>query len=154
MVMEQAPEDLRGMNPAEAKEYIFHYITALKLSEKKRDELAGDRQKWLDRVGLARSRDAEDLARAAQGEADKLRTEMEALDGEIAELKAVIRRMREQLPGLAARERRIDPDLLEQELLMVLGDGGDAELERRFEAVKADAALEALKATLNQDEKS
>jgi phage shock protein A len=151
--MEQPPESLRGMNAADAKEYIFHHITTLKLTEKKRDELAGEQKKWLDRISLAQSRGAEDLALAARGEAEKLRTEREALDAEIADLKTRIRRMRDQLPGLAARERSVDPDLLEQELLIALGGGEEADLERRFEAAEADAALEALKAQLNRDEK-
>ncbi|MDR0597825.1 MAG: PspA/IM30 family protein [Treponema sp.] len=157
MVMEQSPEDLRGMGAADAKEYIFHYITTLKLTEKKYGELAGEHEKWLSRVDLARSGGKEDLARAAQGEADKLRSARDALAGEIADLKAQIQRMRDQLPGLAARERSVDPDLLEQELLIALGadlaDDGKADLDRRFEAAEADAALEALKAKMNPNEK-
>jgi predicted nucleic acid-binding Zn-ribbon protein len=146
--MEQTPEDLSGMGAADAKEYIFRYITTLKLTEKKHGELTGEYDKWLARLELARSRGAEDLALAAQGQADKVRAERDALEAEIADLKARIRRMRNQLPGLAARERSIDPDLLEQELLIALGGtpGEDRapELERQFAA----AALEALKAKL------
>ena len=156
MAMEQSPEDLRGMGAADAKEYIFHYITALKLTEKRHGELAGEYAKWLSRVNLARSKGKEDLALAAQGEADKLRLARDALAGEIEDLKAQIRRMRDQLPGLAARERNVDTDLLEQELLIALGadltDNGKADLDRRFEAAEADAALEALKAKLKPDE--
>jgi phage shock protein A len=153
--MEQSPENLSGMSAGEAKEYIFHYLTTLRLSEKKHGELHGEHEKWLDRVRLARDRGKEDLALAAQGEADKLRPELDALAAEITDLKARIRRMREHLPGLAARERSIDPDLLEQELLIALGadltDGGKADLDHRFEAAEADAALEALKAKLKPD---
>jgi phage shock protein A len=150
--MEQSPEDLRGMAAADAKEYILQYITTLKLTEKKHGELNGTYEKWLFRITLAQSRGAPDLAQAAQGEADKIRTELDTLETEIADLKTKIQRMRDQLPGLAARERSIDPDLLEQDLLIALGGtpGEEAkpELERRFEAVEADAALEALKAKL------
>jgi phage shock protein A len=160
--MEQSPEDLRGMGAADAKEYIFHYITTLKLTEKKREELAGEHEKWLSRVDLARSRGAEDLALSAQGEADKLQAEQAALAAEIADLKAQIRRMQDQLPGLAARERSVDPDLLEQELLIALGEpldgapgeAGKADLERRFKEAEAEAALEALKTKLQPDGKS
>jgi chromosome segregation ATPase len=155
MVMEQSPEDLRGMGVADAKEYIFHYITTLKLSEKKRGELTGEHEKWLSRVDLARSRGLEDLALEAQAEADKLGSELDALGAEIADLKARIQRMRDQLPGLAARERSVDPDLLEQELLIALGgdpgDTGTAEFDRRFKALQADAALESLKAKLQHN---
>jgi phage shock protein A len=153
--MEQSPEDLRGMGVADAKEYILHYITTLKLTEKKHGELAGEHEKWLSRVNLARSKGAEDLALTAQGEADKLQAERDALAAEIAGLKVQINRMRDQLPGLAARERSVDPDLLEQELLIALGEtpgeDGKADLERQFKEAEADAALEALKTKMHPD---
>jgi phage shock protein A len=152
--MEQSPEDLRGMGVADAKEYILHYITTLKLTEKKHGELAGEQEKWLSRVNLARSRGAEDLAQTAQGEADKLQAERDSLAAEIAGLKTQIQRMRDQLPGLAARERSVDPDLLEQELLIALGEDGKAELDRQFKAAEANAALEALKMKMKPDGKS
>jgi phage shock protein A len=156
--MEQSPEDLRGMGVANAKEYILHYITALKLAEKKSGELDGEHEKWLSRIKLARSRGAEDLARTAQGEADKLQAEQDSLVAEIDGLKAQIQRMKDQLPGLAARERSVDPDLLEQELFIALGEtlGGDdkADLDRQFKAAEADAALEALKMKMKPDGKS
>ncbi|GHV74403.1 hypothetical protein AGMMS49940_17050 [Spirochaetia bacterium] len=153
--MEQLPEDLSGMGAADAKEYIFHYITTLKLTEKKYGTLKGEHEKWLARLNLAASRGAEDLAAAARGEADRIRAERDAIEAEIATLKAQIQRMRGQLPGLAARERSIDPDLLEQELLLALGhtpgEEKTPELERQFAAAEADAALEALKAKLKTD---
>jgi phage shock protein A len=153
MVMEQPPENLRGMGVADAQEYIFHYITTLKLTEKRHGELTREHEKWLSRVDLARSGGKEDLARSAQGEADKLQSARDALAVEIADLKARIQRMRDQLPGLAARERSIDPDMLEQELLIALGDANKAPLDRQFEAVEADAALEALKTKMNPNGK-
>ena len=153
--MEQPPENLRGMGVADAKEYVFHYITTLKLAEKKSEELAGKHKKWLARIDRARSGGMEDLALEAQAEADKLQSEREALGAEIADLKTRIQRMRDQLPGLAARERSIDPDMLEQELLIAAGgapgDDSKAELDRQFEAVEADAALAALKMKMKPD---
>jgi phage shock protein A len=156
--MAQSPENLRGMGAADAKEYILHHITTLKLTERKHAELTGEHEKWLSRVHLARSRGTEDLALAAQGEADKLQAARDALAAEITDLKAHIQRMRDQLPGLAARERSVDPDLLEQELLIAMGGTPGEErkpdLERQFEATEADAALEALKAKMKTDEQS
>ncbi|MDR2738942.1 MAG: DUF4349 domain-containing protein [Treponema sp.] len=150
--MEKPGDDLSGMGAADAKEYIFHYITTLKLTEKRQVELVREREKWLSRVNLSRSRGMEDMARAAQGEADAIQTELSAVETEIANLKAQIRRMRDQVAGLAARERSIDPDLLEQEMLIALGGtpGEDVQpdLERQFQAAEADAALEALKARM------
>jgi phage shock protein A len=153
--MEKPGQDLHGMGAVEAKEYIFHHIATLKLTEKRQGELAREREKWLSRVNLARSRGAEDLALAAQREADTIQTELSVVETEIADLKAQIRRMRGQVAGLAARERTIDPDLLEQEMLIALGGipGEEAklDLECQFQATEADAALEALKARMKNE---
>jgi phage shock protein A len=155
--MEQSPENLLGMGAAEAREYIAGHIASLKLTEKQYEELNRDCEKWSARVELARSRNNEALAAEASVEAEKQRERRDALGAEIAVLKRQIERMREQLPGLAARERSIDPDLLEQELLIALGhtpgDGTVTEesaRKRRFEELDADAALEALKAKMRQ----
>jgi hypothetical protein len=63
------------------------------------------------------------------------------------ELKSQIETMRSQLPGLAARERSIDPDLLEQELLIsrgyLPGDEVKAETDRRVRDLEKNAALDA-----------
>jgi hypothetical protein len=157
--MEQNPENLLGMGAAEAKEYITGHIASLKLTEKKYGELNRDYEKWSARVGLAGSRNNEALAAEASAEAEKLRERRDALGTEIAVLKRQIERMREQLPGLAARERTIDPDLLEQELLIALGYmpgdetvTGKAARKRPFEELDADAALEELKAKMRQDD--
>lgn len=153
--MEPKPDDLRGMSASAAREYIFHYITSLKLSEKQWEESAAELAKWRNRAELARSRGVLDLAEEADREAARVQSRREALEGEIAELKSQIEHMRTQIPGLAARERSIDPDLLEQELRIVLGktpgddDSGD-QTRGKLEALEADAALEALKARMGQ----
>jgi hypothetical protein len=154
--MEQSPEDLRGMGVADAKDYIFHYITTLKLTEKRHEELLAEHEKWLSRIALARSKGSEDLVQAARGEADKLQAALDGLAAEITDLKARIQRMRDQLAGLAARERSIDPDLLEQELIIAMGgvpgEEDKAALDRQFEAVETDAALQALKTKMKPEE--
>jgi hypothetical protein len=156
--MEDNPENLFGMNTASAKEYVIGHITSLKLTEKKYEDLSREYEKWSARVELARSRSNEELAQEAAAEAEKVRERRDALGVEIADLKTQIERMRKQLPGVAARERSIDPDLLEQELLIALGytPGDETETDtarkRRFEELDADAALESLKAILRKDE--
>jgi hypothetical protein len=67
--------------------------------------------------------------------------------------------MRTQLPGLAARERSIDPDLLEQELLIsaghLPGDGEKVKNERILRELQkdndAETALAKLKAKMEQE---
>jgi uncharacterized coiled-coil protein SlyX len=148
-------EDLRGMDPGTAKEYVFHFITALKLAEKKLAEQEAACAKWQNRAALARDKAAPDLAAEADAEAERIKTQIRALDAEIAELRGKIEKMRRQLPGLAARERSIDPDLLEQELLIALGrgageegpgsPGGMPQTEKALAEIDAQAALDALK---------
>jgi hypothetical protein len=149
--MEPRGDDLSGMSVAAAKEYIFHHIAALKLTEKSRDDLLADLDKWEKRVELARNRNAPELAAEAEKEAGRISAKAEALASEIAELRATIEKLRKGLPALAARERTVDPDLLEQELLITLGKNPGDEIQDgsgAFKAVEADAALEALKAKL------
>ncbi|MDR2482590.1 MAG: hypothetical protein LBD08_03050, partial [Treponema sp.] len=102
---------------------------------------------------LARSRGFEDLARGAEEEAERVKERQRVLSLEIAALESQIEQLRRQIPALAARERSVDPDILEQELLMVLGRlPGDADsgggTEAALNRVSADAALEALKAKM------
>jgi phage shock protein A len=155
---EKRPEDLNGMDVGTAKEYIFHHITTLKLTEKKIQDLEAELSQWNSRIELAKSKGAADLALEAAGEAEKIRAQQAILAGEMAELRAQIEEMRKQLPGLAARERNIDPDLLEQELLIALGrmpgEEKQAETDRLFQQMEkdsaAEAALEALKAKMGK----
>jgi hypothetical protein len=151
--METKPDDLSGMSAAAAKEYIFHHITALKLAEKDRDGLLAELDKWEKRAELARGRGVPDLAADAEKEAGRVRARAEGMLAEIAELRVKIEKMRKELPALAARERSVDPDLLEQELLIVLGKNPGDEITAGgdFKVVEAAAALEALKAKMGVD---
>ena len=156
--LNQDPVNLTGMKAAEAKEYIHAFITTLKLTEKEIITLEDEAAKWKGRIELAHSKGIAELAVEAEREAEKINTKLTGLRGEVLELRERINTMRRQLPGLAARERSVDPDLLEQELLMALGiTGEEAETERAFRKLEkesaADAALEALKSKINKDPK-
>ena len=142
--------DLTGMGVTEAKEYILNYITTLKLTQKEISALEDEAVKWKNRIELARSKGMEDILTEAEREAEKVNSKLAGLREEEFSLKDGIDAMRRQLPGLAARERSVDPDLLEQELLMALGQTGeDAATEKAFKKLEkenaADSALEALK---------
>ncbi|MDR2515802.1 MAG: chromosome partitioning protein [Spirochaetaceae bacterium] len=142
-----------GTSVEDAKEYIFHHLTTLQLTEKACGEAAAAAGKWRDRVDLAREKGAADLALEAEREAARHEARRDALAAESAALKGQIEQMRRHIPGLAARERSIDPDLLEQELRIALGetpgDGApETRVNRRFEEMAAGAALEALKAKM------
>jgi phage shock protein A len=146
-------DNLSGMSFSDAKQYIVQHLIAFKINAKKIDELNLEIEKWNQRVALAASKGAADLAQEAQRKADQLCSERETLSAENDDLKNLIDSMRRQLPLIASRERSIDSDLLEQELLIAAGyNPGDEEkvgLNRKFADLEkntsADAALEALK---------
>jgi hypothetical protein len=149
--METRADDLSGMSAGAAKEYIFHHIAALKLAEKARDGFLADLDKWEKRAELARVRGARDLAAEAEKEAGRVRARAEGLAAEIADIRDQIEKTRKGLPASAARERSVDPDLLEQELLILLGKNPGDEIPAGkagggFKDLEAAAALEALKA--------
>jgi phage shock protein A len=155
--METRGDDFSGMDGAAARDYLVRLISTLKLTEKEGAGLREEREKWEGRAALARSRGAEALAAEAGAAAEKIRARESVLEGEIAELSGQIEELKRRLPGIAARERSIDPDLLEQELLIAAGGLPGAEEEaktgRALEALEkeaaADAALAALKAKMN-----
>ena len=157
--LEKNPSDLAGMSPAEAKEYIFGFITTLKLTENEIKSLENEAAKWNNRIELARSKNSAEfttLMDEAVKEAEKIKNRLIFLREEESSLKKNINIMKEQLPGLAALERSIDPDLLEQELLMALGQTEEeAKTERAFRKLEkekdADSALEALKSKMKNN---
>ena len=153
------PGKLTGMSTEEAKDYILSYITTLKLTEKEINTLMEEAGKWKGRSDLARSKGMDELLAEAEKECEKINIRLESLLGEKRTLEESIASMRRQLPGLAARERSIDPDILEQELLMALGktaeeisaDKAFRELEKE---AAADSALGALKAKMKEGDLS
>jgi phage shock protein A len=155
-IFEREAGDLTGMSVPDAKEYIGRYIMTLKLTEKAYDALAEQYETWVSRIRLAQSQEAADLAGQAQQELDNIRTKQASLGEEIADLRAKIEKMKQQFPGLAARERSIDPDLLQQELLIATGhlpgDDDRVAVDQEFKAMEksasAEVALEVLKAKM------
>ena len=148
------PGSINNMSAAEAKEYIHALITTIKLAEKEILSLEEEEAKWKNRIDLARSRGVDDLATEAEKEADGIRAKLSALQDEVRSHKNDIESLRRQLPGLAAFQRSIDADLLEQELLMALGQTEEeAAAERKFRKLEkesaADEALAALKNKMN-----
>ncbi|MCL2473240.1 MAG: chromosome partitioning protein [Treponema sp.] len=148
--------NLAGMNTAEAKEYILGFITTLKLTEKEIRSLEEEADKWENRKNLAASKNTDDLYKEAEAETEKINTKLAGLREEERSLKEGIAVMQRQLPGLNARERTIDPDLLDQELMMAAGlSEEEVKTDRAFvkleKETSAEAALEALKAKMNSD---
>ena len=151
--------NLSGMNPDEAKEYIFGFISTLKITEKMIQDIDEEIIKWKARIELAKSKNQHELALEAEKELERFAEKKQYLITEASELKLQIEKITGQLPLLAARQRSIDPDLLEQEILMAAGYmPGDEEKirnERKFREMEKDAsadeALAKLKAKMGKD---
>ena len=155
--VKQDPCNLSGMSAAEAKEYILGFITTLKLTEKKILSLEEEAAKWKNRSDLARSKGMEELNLEADKESERINRKLLTLREEEKDLKNQIEVMRRQIPALAARERSIDPLLLEQELLMALGKTEEeAKSDRAFRELErnntAESALETLKAKMRDEQ--
>jgi phage shock protein A len=123
------------------KEYLLSLVTTLKLTEKRITETREDMARWENRRVLALARGEADLAAAADQALVPLREKLTALEGEAAAYRREAAQVKEALPALAARERSIDPDLLEQELIIlgggIPGDEVQAASERAAEKVDA-----------------
>ncbi|MDR0410569.1 MAG: chromosome partitioning protein [Treponema sp.] len=109
------------MNTSEAKGYVADVLTSLKLMEKQREELASKAAVWESRIKLAQSKGEEALMIAAQREADAIKAKIEGLDAEIAVSNAEISSIKQGLSATVSRERSIDTDILQQELLIAAG---------------------------------
>ena len=154
--MENEAISLEGLDAAGAKEYILGFISTLKLTEKNLEALREEAAKWERRSVLARDQGKEDLFLEAEKERERVLARITEMEKETEELKAQIANLKQQLTVHGSRERSIDPDLLEQELLILSGrlpgEEKEAAQDRAFEKLEkessAAAALEALKAKM------
>jgi hypothetical protein len=151
------PDNLVGMDAAGAQEYIYQYAVTLNLTKQKLRTVEGELAKWKGRLELSGSRGEEVLSREAEKEVRRCEAERDTLAGEIRDLTGELERLRRSVPGLAARERTVDPDILEQELLLAAGNipgedaAGGRKTDGELKQLRADAALEALKEKMRQN---
>ena len=158
METETLQDNLNGLDAAAAKEFILGFISTLKLTEKELERLKEEADKWERRSVLAREQGRDDLHQNAEEERANIVTRRAELEKEAEELRIKIENLKAQLRILPARERSIDPDLLEQELLILAGrmpgEEKEAARDRVFEKLEkensAEAALEALKARMGK----
>jgi phage shock protein A len=157
--MEKPLADIQGMDEISAKQYILGFISTQKLTKKQIEEMDTEINKWKSRIDLAKSKNLDDLVQEAEKEIERLQSKQQQLIAENDELQNQISQMLRQLPTLGAYVRSIDPDLLEQELLIVAGflpgDEEKAKTDRLFKELEketnADNALLELKAKMEKN---
>ncbi|MCL2479291.1 MAG: chromosome partitioning protein [Treponema sp.] len=153
-----AVDSLDGLDTSAAKEYILGVLSTLKLTEKEIQALAEEEAKWDRRAALAMDQGMADLQQEAEKERDRIGERRAGLENEAADLEATVKKLKAQLLVLPAKERSVDPDLLEQELLILTGrmpgEEKEAARDRAFDKLEkeasADAALEALKSRMGK----
>jgi phage shock protein A len=122
------------------RDYLLRHIASLKLSEKDLASTQNDIRKWESRVELARKAGKPDLEAAALQQLEGLRTKEGRLLTEVDELKATVGQIKAGLPHAAASERSVDPDLLEQEFRIQLGEDLSSPEDASSSATKAQFA--------------
>ncbi|MDR0442427.1 MAG: chromosome partitioning protein [Treponema sp.] len=150
--------NIRGMNESSAKKYVLGFITTLKLTNKQIQDIDKDLSNWNSRIELAKYKGLPDLVIEAEKEVELLENRRQQLVMETDEFKMQIEDMLRQLPLLPAYERNIEPDMLENELLIASGylpgEEEKAKSERLFrkmeKEITAEAALSELKAKMER----
>ena len=114
--------DLSGLDLPGAKAYLLDFATAAKLTRKELEAVEADIGLWTKRVALAEAKGMVELASQARAKAAELESKRGGLAAELAETETKVRRIREKLPMVAAKERSIDADRLLAELQLMTGE--------------------------------
>jgi phage shock protein A len=150
--VEPVSVSLGGLDAAAAREYVLGYVSTLKLTEKEIERVTGEEALWERRMKTAQSYGRDDLYAEAQKEYERQKTKKGELETEAQTLTTQIANLKDELRLLPAKERSIDPDLLEQELLILNGRMPGSEQEaardRNFAELEKDAAAESALAAL------
>lgn len=143
-------EELSRLDYSGAMDLLFAYTTDIKRHDKDIEALKKDIALWTSRVSLAESKGMVELAAGARSQVTQLEGKLAEIEASRAELDRDARRIKESLPGIKAKERSIDPDMLQAELSMMTGEALDpekAKLDRELDALsKAESAADPLEA--------
>ncbi|NLX44836.1 MAG: hypothetical protein GXY71_02875 [Treponema sp.] len=135
-------KELSKLDEAGAMELLLAYTTDIKRHDKDIEALEKDRRLWNSRVKLAEERSLAELAQGARAQLSRIEASLSGLVAARDELKLDVFRIREALPAIKARRRSIDPDLLQAELSMLVGEEQGlpaAKLEDEFKALEEKA---------------
>ena len=140
--------DLSGLDPAAAREYVHGFVTTLRLTVKRRQQLETERHTWEERVRRAaaagddRLRDAaRDRLRRVQEDCGRVAAEEAELQAQVEVLQGQLRRIRATAPAT------VDTEQLLAQLQGMVGDHDELkeDLDRLSAEQRAAAELESLK---------
>ena len=144
--------DLTGLDRDTARDIVVQVVTSLKHTTAQRIAKEKDLEVWKQRVRLAAEKGRADLQAEAVTRVGDLEFEIDGIRAEETELERGVSRMKWQL-GQLEREPALSVDA--EVLLSQLDNlGGERdELADKFRKEEADAALEALKKSMSEEEK-
>ncbi len=114
--------ELTNLDLESAKGMMLAFATDAKRIEKEISALCGEEAQWASRVKLAQDRGLAELAQAAAARQTELAGKIQALGLERSSMLRDLELLRNYMPGIAAKERSVDPDRLLAEMQMVTGD--------------------------------
>ena len=145
--------DLTGLDPAAAREYVLGYITALRITAKKRQRLEVSLKTWEDRIKQATDAGNETLRTAARNEMQRIQDGLGRVASEEAELTAQVAVMKRHLKSMQhGPVVNADAEALLAQLQSLTGEPDTLkdDLDRLGAEQRADAELAALKRRMAQ----
>jgi len=121
------PQELSRLDYDSASNMLLAYATDAKKFEKEIAELHAQFEAWKAKATIAQSQNKPELEQAALQRASEFETKEQELSQELSSIRRDINQLREALPIIKAKQRRVDPDQLLAELSMITGIEDSAE---------------------------
>lgn len=140
--------DLSGLDPASAREYVHGFVTTLRLTVKRRQQLEAERRTWEERVRRAAAAGDDRLRDAARDRLRRVQEDCGRVAAEEAELRAQVEVLQRQLLRVrATAATTVDAEQLLAQLQEMVGDHDTLkeDLDRLSAEQRAAAELESLK---------
>ena len=149
----ESETDLTGLDPAAAREYVLGYITALRITAKKRQRLEVSLKTWEERIKQATDAGNETLRAAARNEMQRIQDGLGRVASEESELTAQVAVMKRHLKSMQhGPVVNADAEALLAQLQTLTGepDTLKTDLDRLGAEQRADEELAALKRRMAQ----
>ncbi|MCY4485097.1 MAG: hypothetical protein OXC12_19680 [Spirochaetaceae bacterium] len=147
--------DLTGLDPGAAREYVLGYITALRITGKKRQRMEASLKTWEERIKQATEAGNTTLRDTARNEMQRIQDGLGRVAFEESELSAQVEVMKRHLKSMQhGPVVNADAEALLAQLQSITGepDTLKSDLNRLGAEQRADEELEALKRRMAKGE--
>ena len=147
--------DLSGLDPAAARDYVHGFLTTLRLTVKRRQQLEAERRTWEERVQRAVAAGDDRLRDAARDRLSRVQGDFGRVAAEEAELSAQVEVLQRQLRRIrTTAATTVDTEQLLAQLQEMVGehDGLQADLDRLSAEQRAATELESLKRRMRPEQ--